>query len=415
MVINKISTLIAGSAFAQFISFAAAPILTRLYSPEDFGTLSILSGWVGVLAVLVTGKYSEAIVLQKKESDAVNLFALSVIITVIFFSLTGLFLYLYSEQIRALHDLKKIYDWYCILILLVLVNGLQQAASGWVNRGEKYNTITACKVIQVLAISTTAIVMPIVGFGGGLIWGELAGALLACVYIYYEITPDLKSLGGNVSMGRMKELSMRHVVFPTINLLHSLSDVFQVTGVVFLISINYGDRVLGCYALAMKVMRAPISMITSSVAQVLYVRLINDFNSGRDMRVLLNKFMIIVGVGVLPVYTALMLFGAPLFEYLFGSQWRDAGVYVQLLSPWVGLSVISSVMSFLPLIVGEQKKFFIISLIGNSIPIIVFLLLPYIDFEILASLRLLGCVMVIHASLSVVWLYRLSNRKYMEA
>jgi O-antigen/teichoic acid export membrane protein len=410
MIFKSVITLIAGSAMAQLISFAVTPVLTRLYGPDEFGTLSVFTAVVGLLAVFVTGKYSEAIILENNECDAANLFSLSVFIAISFSIVMGLAAYICIDKIKGLHELSKIKDWIGILILMTFLNGVYQAGSSWMNRSESYRLITNCKLIQALAVSLVAACMAIADFYGGLIWGELLGVLCVILYILYKLESDLKNIHKHISFARMKLLAVRHMVFPTVNLAHSLTDVLQLSGVVFLISINYGDSALGCYALAMKIMRAPISMIASSAAQVLYIRLINEFNTGYSMRPVLNKFIITTGIVLLPIYLIIMFFGALLFQSFFGNEWMQAGEYAQILSPWMGLSVISSIMSCLPLIVREQKTFFIFSLVGNFVPLTAFLLVPYTNAEIYETLKFVAIAMTAHASLTIAWLYSLSTR-----
>jgi len=48
---RNVLTLISGSVLAQIIAVAAAPILTRLYSPEEFGILALYTSIVTMLEV----------------------------------------------------------------------------------------------------------------------------------------------------------------------------------------------------------------------------------------------------------------------------------------------------------------------------------------------------------------------------
>lgn len=62
--IKNIFKLVGGNAFAQIIAFAATPVLTRLYTPEDFGQFSFFSAVASVIAILATGRYEFAILLS---------------------------------------------------------------------------------------------------------------------------------------------------------------------------------------------------------------------------------------------------------------------------------------------------------------------------------------------------------------
>jgi O-antigen/teichoic acid export membrane protein len=60
---KHVLTLLTGTTIAQAIPVAISPILTRIYSPEDFGLLAIYISIVTILATVITGAYDFAIVL----------------------------------------------------------------------------------------------------------------------------------------------------------------------------------------------------------------------------------------------------------------------------------------------------------------------------------------------------------------
>ena len=62
----NIITLITGTAMAQAVPLALSPILTRLYTPKDFGFLAIYMSVATVATTLVTLKYDTAIIIPKK-------------------------------------------------------------------------------------------------------------------------------------------------------------------------------------------------------------------------------------------------------------------------------------------------------------------------------------------------------------
>ena len=51
---RNVATLVSGSALAQLVGLACAPILTRLYTPEDFGLLGIFMAVSAVAATIAT-------------------------------------------------------------------------------------------------------------------------------------------------------------------------------------------------------------------------------------------------------------------------------------------------------------------------------------------------------------------------
>ena len=75
--VRNVAVLMSGSVVAQILVVAAAPILTRLYSPEAFGVLGLFVAGSQTLIVAASWNYAGAIVLAKDAKDAANIMVLS--------------------------------------------------------------------------------------------------------------------------------------------------------------------------------------------------------------------------------------------------------------------------------------------------------------------------------------------------
>ena len=74
-------TIVAGSGAAQLIVIATSPIVTRLYSPEDYGIYSVATS-VLVLVAVTCLRYDYAIPLPSDDRTAANLLGLSLLVNV---------------------------------------------------------------------------------------------------------------------------------------------------------------------------------------------------------------------------------------------------------------------------------------------------------------------------------------------
>jgi len=90
---RNILTLMTGTSIAQAIPVAISPILTRMYTPEDFGTLALFVAITGVFSVIASGRYELALMLPSKDEDVMNIFALGLMI-ILLVSL-GLFFFIF--------------------------------------------------------------------------------------------------------------------------------------------------------------------------------------------------------------------------------------------------------------------------------------------------------------------------------
>jgi O-antigen/teichoic acid export membrane protein len=60
---RSVAVVTAGSALGQGLVVASAPLLTRLYTPADFGVLAVYGSIVSLVAVVAALRYEFAIAL----------------------------------------------------------------------------------------------------------------------------------------------------------------------------------------------------------------------------------------------------------------------------------------------------------------------------------------------------------------
>ena len=78
-------------------------------------------------------------------------------------------------------------------------------------------------------------------------------------------------------------------------------------------------------------------------------------------------------------------------KYVFSEKWREAGVFAEIMSPWLMVSFISSPITSIPVILKRQSNFFKLSLIGAIMLLISITIPPMIfDMSIYATLIIMS-------------------------
>ena len=99
-----ILTLSSVPIISQFIAFFTTPLITRLFEPESFGEMSFYASISAFLGVFSTMGYHSAIILPKKNLNALRLvnlcLVINVFLSIIFFGAIKLF----NEQIHSLFN-----------------------------------------------------------------------------------------------------------------------------------------------------------------------------------------------------------------------------------------------------------------------------------------------------------------------
>ena len=99
--IKDVGILTSGSVVAQLIGIAAVPILSRYYTPHQFGIFGSVSSIFSVLTVIAALRYHLAIVLPDNDSEALNLFALSTICVFLMASLAAAIFWVFKMEIAS--------------------------------------------------------------------------------------------------------------------------------------------------------------------------------------------------------------------------------------------------------------------------------------------------------------------------
>jgi O-antigen/teichoic acid export membrane protein len=371
---KNILTLITGTLVAQSVTIVISPILTRIYTPEDFGIFSLYLGIAGFLSVIATGRYEMAIVLSKSDKGAINTLTLSICITLFLTFLTIGIISLFKAHITALLNIKES-DWILYLLpISLLLAGLHQSFSHWSNRKKYFKNIASSRIFQSIGAGAVQL-----GFGygvvlGGMIFGSMAGRMISIVVLVKKFFLYDRQLLKKIEKKNIIKQMKKHKDLPTINSLHVLSDTAKTSLSTVFISLFFGNTVLGLYALSFRVLQLPLSVIGSSFGQVLYQKLSIAYDNGEHMYGMVKSILIKLFLVSLPIFGALHFLAPELFMFIFGEEWRVAGEYTTILLPYLAISFLSSPVSHIPIILGRQKTFFYINMIRNiGEPILIYL------------------------------------------
>jgi O-antigen/teichoic acid export membrane protein len=96
----------------------------------------------------------------------------------------------------------------------------------------------------------------------------------------------------------------------------------------------YGVAIGGFYAFSVRALQAPMNFVLTSLRQVLFQKLSEVHNGGRDLGRMFAKCTgTLFALAILPTIVGFVL--APrIFVFVFGSQWLTAGDYARWLLVW---------------------------------------------------------------------------------
>ncbi|MBF4295947.1 hypothetical protein EAY24_22035 [Vibrio anguillarum] len=324
---KNVLTLMTGTGIAQAIPIAIIPILTRMFSPEDFGLLALYAACVSILGVVATGRYEIAIMLPKDDEDARLLLQLSMLVALFFSLLISIPISIWNAQIAHFLGNEDIAVWLYLVPVSVLFTGIYQALTYWNNRQKKFINTAVSRVNQSLFQGFAQTSLGFLQVSGGLICGQFIGIVSGSIYLLKK-DRNYKSLIRKSKINSIQKQGIKYHKFPTYGVWGALCDAGAVQMPVILLTKFYSNSVTGMFSLTFRVLNMPTSIISSAIAQVLFQKVVEISQTEPEkLNLYIIKMFLLLFFIYLPAVPVLFIWGESLFSIIFGNEWSQAGVY----------------------------------------------------------------------------------------
>ncbi|MFA5275454.1 MAG: oligosaccharide flippase family protein [Candidatus Omnitrophota bacterium] len=349
-----VATMMTGTVIAQVITVVAAPILTRWYTAENFGSFLLYVSFTIILSTLVTGRYEQSIVVQKEDSDALRLLTFTLIL-VCFCSLTILFfLLIFAPSVARLTRDSHIQFWLYFVPLSVVCTAASDICTCWFIRKKLFSIVAKRRVVQAVIMIMVQLILGAVSIPFGLIVGWIAGDILVATFFIFTLfsmeTGRLRDSWQGLSF---KNVAVQHRQFPLYDapaiLIHTLTNQLPV----ILCSSFFGPAIAGFYGFTQRILNIPITFVAQSISDVFKQRISAEYARVGTIWTLYLKTIKSLHFVVVPFLAVLLLFAPQLFVFIFGKEWVIAGRFAQYLSVYYSLRFYSSATSFVFIL---QKK-----------------------------------------------------------
>jgi lipopolysaccharide exporter len=341
---RHVMTLASGTAIGQLLLFISVPVLTRVYSPADYGALGVFSSTLQLLVVLASLRYESAIPLPEDEDVARSLLGVTFVLLAVTTLLVSLLVWLAGDAYVSALNVPALQPYLWLIPVGFLGAGAYQAVSFWAIRRREFNRLARTRLSQSLGQVLAQVGLGISGMGtGGLLIGDVVGrvagggglALLA-----------LRERGrARVTLASLLSVVTRYRRFPLLTTWSGLLSVagLQLPSIVF--SAGFGVAAAGLYGLSYKMLVLPTMLVGNAVQQVFLSRAASVAGEPMRLRQLTERTALALFAGGLPVFGVVALAGPQLFGVLMGKEWEPAGRYAQILAPWFVVWLVSNPLS----------------------------------------------------------------------
>ncbi|MEN0004148.1 MAG: oligosaccharide flippase family protein [Bacteroidota bacterium] len=344
---QNILTLISGATASQLLLIALTPILSRLFTKEDFGLYGFFLTLLTIGAVLATGRYEVAILLPKKEAHAQHLFSGSLILAF------GFALACYCIIPFALpafdSTTEQSLGWLAYWIpMAIFFQAILNASTFLANRKQAYKTLSYSRFA---GSSTTGLISILLGIANtstfGLIIGKLAGLAVEAATILRPLYKNWRQTWTQLPHN-LRRLLRQYQNFPKFSVPEALLNMSHKQLPILALAAYFSLESAGIFTMANTLLSKPAGIVSTAFAQVFYREstALRTTGAGSLRAFFIRNLLLLLALVALPSLL-IICFGPPLFAFFLGEQWREAGVYAQWLMPYLAINFLKTAFSSL--------------------------------------------------------------------
>jgi O-antigen/teichoic acid export membrane protein len=349
--VSNIITLMGGTVGAQLLLLIAAPALTRIYSPDDFGLLGVYLGIVALFGVVVCGRYDLAIPIPEEKDKAINVVKLSLMVCCCTTLIIALLIFVFSKTPVYLRLDSKISQYIWLVPIGVFILGIFNSAYYWRIRNQNFGEIAKSGILQ--SITTLFIQFSLYGLGTlALLLGNAAGQLSSALFLGKQTIKDC--LNSPFVWTDIKNVARAYRHFPFFSTWAALLNTAgrQLPPIMF--AALFSSSAAGFYVLAHRVLATPIFVVGIAVANVFFANAAQAHREnklGELVELVLDRLVHLA----LPPTVFLIIVAPDLFAFVFGDEWSVAGQYAQWMAPWLCVQFCFLPISTALLAIEKQK------------------------------------------------------------
>lgn len=407
----NIFTLISGTVIAQALPILLSPLISRIYTPENFATMALILPIISIGALISTLRLDVAIVIPKEDSEALYLVisAFLVNITVTILSLLIIAILVLFGFSEVLFPQLNPYLLWAVPVGIFSI-GIYQILNFWSTRCKTYRNNAISKIIQSTSTLIFSIVIGYLIIGPeGLVIGFVTGYVFGSLVLIYRLRGIInRDIIRSFNRGLFNRIIKKYRNFVVVNTPHAILDIVVDQGIIYLMKIYFTEKVLGGFAFAYRYTRAPLSIITSSIYQVFYEQASKLAAESKDVRPLMfkvqkNLFLI----GIVP-FILIFLFTPQLFAFIFSENYRQAGEIARYLLPWIFMNYLVSPVSAITLIFNKQKQALMITIVDLTARIIA-IIVGGLFFDYVFSFILVSVFCTLILIFATLWYYYIAK------
>ena len=362
--VRKCWLVASGTIAGQALVILSSPLLTRLYSPEEFGLFAVFGALVGIAGSTTGLRFEYAVPLLGDEQDAAAMVGLVVLTSILLGLVAIAGIWFFGAFLAGVVEAPSLAPWLWLLPPAIVVWGFGSALSYWSVRRATYGVNGFNRTLQLGSQTAGQVGLGVAGLGApGLILGYLLGYVVRMGHYLWRLTAADRRLLVSPSFRRMWRNAQANWRYPAFAFPSSLLAQISQLAPALLVAALFGPAMAGFYALSQRIMGLPVRMLSEAASQV-FLGEMRDLGQADLHRLFLRTVILFTGLGLIGMLP-ILLFAQPLFVLIFGEAWREAGVLAQLLVPLYIARFVSLPISQLLNALNRQDMHLFLAILNN--------------------------------------------------
>lgn len=391
--------ILGGAMGAQVITFAALPVLSRLYTPDAFGLFTLVLALAALVTPVITLRLETAAMLPVRIEE-VRALVWNAALSVVFFSLIYA-LILYSVRTFGIGDLPAYPGFPLWVAGLALLGGTFVLLSQLALRKQEYSLVGRRTLLRAAATSLTQVSLGVLRIGPfGLFFGAACGSIFGIATIArrtreFWVFPGFRELAN-----AWKKYWRFPVFFAPSALLNSLGLQFPL----IFFTLWFGVTSGGQLGMAERIIGVPLALVGAAVGQMIDAEVskrIRDKHS--NLFSFFVKTSLALGLLGIIIGIAFASLGPSVIPWILGDQWRTAGMFVQVLAITGAVRLVVNPLSKFLLLLQKSFANMVLDIFRVAAVLVTILVSVRLSLDLIESLWL------VYSSLTltyvVTWIY----------
>lgn len=333
---KNVSLLMGGTLAANALGICFSPVITRLFTPENFGIFALFTTVGSILGIISTLSYDQAIVIENQDTEAISLSVLSICLILCIAILAVTAIFLFGRSFSSFFNQPDFYKYSPLLLVFIICRGGINISKNLLTRKKRFKAFASAAFIESLigGISKIGFGIFIGASATGLIGGTIIGIVVALAFVAFEIKADYSMAGTkNYGFEAMADMAKKYFDFPKYNSWTTLINTLSQNMIILFLSIYFSPAIVGLYALTRRIIYLPVEYVADSFRHVYYQNASAKLHQGRSLAASMKKVTLSLALLSIVPFTILFLYGPTLFSIIFGPDWETSGIYARWMAP----------------------------------------------------------------------------------